>query len=95
MDTLRIEDAPTHADIRLDPRSPAANWKAARTRAAVPGLPGKTPEFGAGCRVPAPGQRFCFQCYRAEFERNRKSRRPANWIPRPRHGSRSHCRSNR
>jgi len=70
MDTLRIEDAPTHHDISWTP-FPGGELEGQRTRALCPACRAKrlssSQDVSDGSK-PA----LCFQCYRAELERNRK-----------------------
>ncbi len=70
MNTLRIDDAPTHADIdwtpfpggELEGKRPKAQCPTCRTRS------GRDTAGAGGPRKPA----LCFQCYRADIDKNRK-----------------------
>lgn len=68
MDTLRIEDAPTHNDIGWTP-FPGGELEGPQTRALCPDCRARksAPDSSAPAK-PA----LCFQCYRTQFERNRK-----------------------
>ena len=68
MDTLRIEDAPTHNDIGWTP-FPGGELEGPRTRALCPACRAlkSAPDSNAPAK-PA----LCFQCYRTQFERDRK-----------------------
>src|SRR3954471_15359473 len=70
MDTLRIEDAPTHHDIGWTPFH-GGELEGQRTRALCPACRAKrlsSMDDGEVASRPA----LCFQCYRADVERNRK-----------------------
>jgi hypothetical protein len=70
MDTLRIEDAPAHTDIGWTP-FPGGELEGQRTRAVCPACRAKRLSSEPDASV-ASRPALCFQCYRAEFERNRK-----------------------
>ncbi len=70
MNTLRIDDAPTHTDIDWTP-FPGGELEGARTRARCPACRARTGRDTAaagGAGKPA----LCFQCYRADIDKNRK-----------------------
>jgi len=70
MDTLRIEDAPTHNDIAWTP-FPGGELGGQRTQVLCPACRAKrlsSAQDASAASKPA----LCFQCYRAEFEQNRK-----------------------
>lgn len=69
MNTLRIEDAPTHTDIDWTP-FPGGELEGARPKAQCPSCRARTARDGAG--APSGKPALCFQCYRAEIEKNRK-----------------------
>lgn len=68
MDTLRIEDAPTHNDIGWTP-FPGGELEGPRTRALCPAC--RALKSAPDANVPAKPA-LCFQCYRTQFERDRK-----------------------
>ncbi len=70
MDTLRIEDAPTHNDIGWTP-FPGGELEGQRTRSLCPACRAKRLSSAQETSVAAKPA-LCFQCYRVEFERNRK-----------------------
>src|SRR4051812_7048163 len=70
MDTLRIEDAPTHIDIGWAP-FPGGELEGQRTRSLCPTCRAKRLGSLQETSVAAKPA-LCFQCYRVEFERNRK-----------------------
>ena len=70
MNTLRIDDAPTHTDIDWTP-FPGGELEGARTRARCPtcrARTGRDTAAAGGAGKPA----LCFQCYRADIDKNRK-----------------------
>jgi len=68
MNTLRIEDAPTHTDIDWTP-FPGGELEGARPRAQCPACRARLGrDASAGAVKPA----LCFQCYRADIDKNRK-----------------------
>ncbi|MEQ1729119.1 MAG: hypothetical protein ABL982_12145 [Vicinamibacterales bacterium] len=70
MNTLRIDDAPTHTDIDWTP-FPGGELEGARPKAQCPACRariGRDAVGAAGAGKPA----LCFQCYRADIEKNRK-----------------------
>ena len=70
MNTLRIDDAPTHTEIDWTP-FPGGELEGARPRAQCPSCRahiGRDITGAAGAGKPA----LCFQCYRAEIDKNRK-----------------------
>ena len=70
MDTLRIEDAPAHTDIGWTP-FPGGELEGQRTRALCQACRAKRLRSAQDASV-ASRPALCFQCYRAEFERDRK-----------------------
>jgi len=71
MDTLRIEDAPTHNDIGWTP-FPGGELEGPRTPALCPACQARR-RSGSGTEASAPAKpALCFQCYRTQVERNRK-----------------------
>lgn len=70
MNTLRIEDAPTHTDIDWTP-FPGGELEGVRPRAQCRTCRARIGRDTAGAgAVGKPA--LCFQCYRAEIEKNRK-----------------------
>ncbi len=69
MNTLRIEDAPTHTDIDWTP-FPGGELEGARPRAQCPACRARTGRDAAAGSTSKPA--LCFQCYRADIDRNRK-----------------------
>ncbi len=70
MNTLRIDDAPTHTDIDWTP-FPGGELEGARPRVQCPTCrtrAGRDTAGAGGAGKPA----LCFQCYRADIDRNRK-----------------------
>jgi hypothetical protein len=70
MDTLRIEDAPTHNDISWTP-FPGGELEGPRTRVLCQACQAKRLSSEHDASI-ASKPALCFQCYRAGFERNRK-----------------------
>lgn len=69
MNSLRIEDAPTHTDIDWTP-FPGGELEGQRPPALCPACREKRRE--AIGRASAPKAALCFQCYRLELDRTRK-----------------------
>jgi len=74
MDTLHIDNAPTHADIDWAPFS-GGELEAPRPRATCPvcrAQAGRAAAAGQGAPT------LCFQCYRTELDRTRRLKAAAN-----------------
>lgn len=69
MNTLRIEDAPTHTDIDWTP-FPGGELEGARPKAQCPSCRARTARDSAAAASGKPA--LCFQCYRSDIEKNRK-----------------------
>lgn len=70
MNTLRIEDAPTHTDIDWTP-FPGGELEGERPKVQCQTCRARLRRLAAG--APAPGKpALCFQCYRTDIDKNRK-----------------------
>jgi hypothetical protein len=69
MNTLRIEDAPTPTEIDWTP-FPGGELEGARPRAQCPACRARIGRDTAGAGAGKPA--LCFQCYRADIDKNRK-----------------------
>jgi hypothetical protein len=74
MNSLRIEDAPTHTDIDWTP-FPGGELEGQRPKALCPACRARRQD--AEGRASAPKAALCFQCYRLEIEQIRKVREAA------------------
>ncbi|HUR35667.1 MAG TPA: hypothetical protein VM032_17810 [Vicinamibacterales bacterium] len=70
MNTLRIENAPTHANINWTP-FPGGELEGPRSRAVCQACREKARHAGPGGAQAGPAA-LCFQCYRVDLDRNRK-----------------------
>ena len=70
MNTLSLDNAPTHADIDWTP-FPGGELEGARPKAQCPSCRARSGRQAVGTGA-ASRPALCFQCYRADIEKNRK-----------------------
>jgi hypothetical protein len=71
MNSLRIEDAPTHSDIGWSP-FPGGELEGQHAKALCPDCRAKARQEGREAALSAANAALCFQCYRAGIERSRR-----------------------